>query len=492
MRHNETILIVEDEADARSYFKMVVRYLGYPAEIAEDGEEALACLDANRAISLVLLDLCMPRRDGLETLREMRNAGRRQPVIMLSGAATPTNVVQAIKAGATDFLAKPISHEDLRMAIRSALNNAPPADGPAIGGGSAPSEICLTESWMAKDMQANWRRVAAADVPLLIEGETGAGKEVLARQIHAHSPRAHKPFLKLNCAALPGELVESELFGYERGAFTSSFTSKPGKFELAQGGTILLDEIGDMDVRLQAKLLHVLQDKECERLGGRERMSLDVRVIAATHCDLMKAIDEGRFRADLYYRLNVVGLRVPPLRERKADICAAAEFFLRKHGASGPSAALLSPALRQAMLEYEWPGNLRELENMMRRLLVIEDSDELTRQLLSTSGQRAGAAGVQGEGALPGGVIRFQPSGAACSMSSGIGSSTGFPVLEKVNEAKRKAETEAILRALDASRWNRKQAAKILKIDYKALLYKMRKLEIDQSANDLRTAAGGA
>ena len=172
-------------------------------------------------------------------------------------------------------------------------------------------------------MQAAWRRVAASDVPLLIEGETGAGKEVLARQIHAHSPRAHRPFLKLNCAALPGELVESELFGYEGGAFTGAFTSKPGRFELAQGGTILLDEIGDMDVRLQAKLLHVLQDKECERLGGKDCIPLDVRVMAATHCDLMKAIDHGRFRAGLYYRLNVVALRVPALRERKADIHAA-------------------------------------------------------------------------------------------------------------------------------------------------------------------------
>ncbi len=488
MRYDKTILIVEDEADARNYFEMVVRCLGYPAEIAEDGDEALACLEANRAISLVLLDLRMPRRDGLETLREMRHTGRHQPVIMLSGAATTNNVVQAIKAGATNFLAKPISHEDLILAIRGALSDDRPApeDGPAPAG-----DVCFSQNWMGKDMQATWRRVAASDVPLLIEGETGSGKEVLARQIHAHSPRAHKPFLKLNCAALPGELVESELFGYERGAFTGAFTSKPGKFELAQGGTILLDEIGDMDVRLQAKLLHVLQDKECERLGGKDRIPLDVRVMAATHCDLMKAIDEGRFRADLYYRLNVVGIRVPALRERPADIHAAAEFFLRKHGAGGPSVSMLSPALRQAMLEYEWPGNVRELENMMRRLLVIQDAEELTRQLVSASSHRAGPP-AQGDGSRPSGVIRFQPAAAGSSVSSSMSSGTGFPILEKVNEAKRKAETEAILRALDASRWNRKQAAKILRIDYKALLYKMRKLEIDQPAGALRSAAGGA
>jgi two-component system response regulator AtoC len=474
VRQDNTILIVEDEADARNYFEMVVRCLGYPVEIAENGDEALACLDGKRAIALVLMDLLMPRRDGFDTLREMRNTGRKQPVIMLSGAATTTNVVQAMKAGAIDFLAKPISHEELRNAIRNALRD----ETPGVEAASPPAlEVCLSESWMGKDMQAAWRRVAASDVPLLIEGETGAGKEVLARQIHAHSPRARKPFLKLNCAALPSELVESELFGYERGAFTGAFTSKPGKFEMAQGGTILLDEIGDMDVRLQAKLLHVLQDRECERLGGKDRVPLDVRVMAATHCDLLKAIEDGRFRADLYYRLNVVAIRVPALRERPGDIQAAAEFFLRKHCADGPSTPFLSPALRDAMLQYDWPGNLRELENMMRRLLVMQDPDDLARQLRFRREPPVSATG--------GGVIRFQPAPQI--------SSPGAPILEKVDEARRRAETEAILRALDASHWNRKQAAKILRIDYKALLYKMRKLEIEQAGiGELRSAAGGA
>jgi len=456
MRDGKSILVVEDDADARNYLEMVVRCFGYGAAIAEDGEEALACLAANRVISLVLLDLEMPHKDGLETLREMRNAGRNQPVIMLSEAASTTNVVQAIKTGATDFLAKPIDHDHLILAIRSALEGGTQAVAPDVESHPSEPEACLTESWMGKDMRAAWRRVAASDLPLLIEGETGAGKEVLARRIHAQSPRARKPFLKVNCAALPGELAENEL---------------------AHGGAILLDEIGDMDIRLQGKLVRVLEDNECERPGGKDRIPLDVRVMAATQCDLRKAIDAGRFRADLYYRLNVVNIRVPALRERKADIPAAAEFFLRKHRTEGPSDSLLSPALRQAMLEYEWPGNLREMENMMRRLLVLQDPDEIVRQLSASA-----------HGSLPDGVIRFQPAGAASS----IGSSLGFPSLEKVNEAKRKAETEAILRALDASRWNRKQAAKILRIDYKALLYKMHKLEIDHSADDLRSAAGGA
>jgi two-component system response regulator AtoC len=411
---------------------------------------------------------------------------------MLSGAVTTNDVVHAMKAGATDFLAKPTSHEDLRDAIEGALLDRRAGFGASreyFSTEALPpgSELGASETWMGKDMQSAWCRVAASDVPLLIEGETGAGKEVLARQIHANSPRANKPFLKLNCAALPGELIESELFGYERGAFTGAFTSKPGKFELAQGGAILLDEIGDMDVRLQAKLLHVLQDNECERLGGKDSIALDVRVMAATHCDLLRAIDEGRFRADLYYRLNVVAIRVPALRERKADIGSAAEFFLAKHRRGAAATSLLTPALRAAMLEYDWPGNLRELENMMRRLLVIQDPEELTRQLLSGGANRSFGA-LQGDTSLRGGVIRFQPAAAATAAPSASGS----PILEKVNEAKRKAETEAILRALDASRWNRKQAAQILRIDYKALLYKMRKLDIDRPPAALRSAMGGA
>ena len=470
MRQDQTILIVEDEADARNYFEMVARCLGYGVAMAEDGEEALACLDSGRPIALVLMDRLMPQRDGLETLREMRNLGRHQPVIMVSGAAATADVVQAIKAGATDFLAKPVSQEDLRKAIRNALREETPSIEPAAD---------LPDIGMGREMQKAWRRVAASDVPVLIEGETGAGKEVLARQIHAYSARSHNPFLKLNCAALPGELVESELFGYERGAFTGAFTSKPGKFEMAQGGTILLDEIGDMDVRLQAKLLHVLQDRECERLGGKERVSLDVRVMAATHCDLWKAMEEGRFRADLYYRLNVVGIRVPSLRERPADIPMAAEFFLRKHYVEGAPVTLLTTALRQALLEYQWPGNLRELENMMRRLIVMQDPDGLARELRARQ-ERAAAAG---SAATAPGVIRFHAASASSSSTA--------PILEKVDEARRKAETEAILRALEATHWNRKRAAKILRIDYKALLYKMRKLEVERSVKgSVRTAAG--
>ena len=435
---DRTVLVVDGDSDARHYLEVAVLSLGLGAAGAPDGETALSLLATNRAISLVLLDLDMPPGGGLETLRQVRNAGYHQPAIIVSRSAGTGNVVRAIKAGATDFVFKPVRRDELALAIR----NACPAE----------SSVCATGDWMVKGMHSAWRQVAASELPLLIEGETGAGKEALARRIHAFSPRAEKPFVKVNCAVAAGEL---------------------GGFAPAHGGTLFLDEIGEMDVPAQAKLARFLEDKECERA---------VRVMAATRCDLRKAVEAGQFRADLYYRINVVHIRVPALRERKADIPSAAKFFLRKHTAGGSGAALLSTALREAMLEYQWPGNMRELENLMRQLAVIQDPDEIARQLVFASGHRAPVVMTPTEGALAGGVIRFQTAGAP--------SSAGFPSLEKVNEAKRRAETDAIMRALDASRWNRRQAARILRIDYKALLYKMRKLEIDHSADTLPAAVG--
>jgi two-component system response regulator AtoC len=304
-------------------------------------------------------------------------------------------------------------------------------------------------------------RVGNSDVPVLLQGETGVGKEVLARQLHARSPRARKPFLKVNCAALPSELIESELFGYERGAFTGAFRNKPGKFELADGGTILLDEIGDMDLKLQAKLLHVLQDQEFERLGGREPVRVNVRVMAATHCDLEAAVREGRFRADLYYRINVISIKIPPLRERRDEILDLAEFLLAKHAPAGCRPPAVPAVLRQALLAYDWPGNVRELENVMRRYLVLQDAEMIARELSLRS--------------------LAQPMGAVASPAVNLlEPANGTSPLRKVEEAKRHAERDAILAALNTTQWNRKQAAALLGVDYKALLYKMKKLGIGQ------------
>jgi transcriptional regulator with PAS, ATPase and Fis domain len=303
-------------------------------------------------------------------------------------------------------------------------------------------------------------QVSWSDATVLIQGETGSGKEVLARHLHVLSRRANKPFLKLNCAALPSELVESELFGYERGAFTGAFQKKPGMFELADGGTLMLDEIGDMPYNLQAKLLQVLQDQEFQRLGGKETVHVDVRVIAATHNDLEQSIANGKFRADLFYRLNVINLVVPPLRERPEDILSMAEFLMKKHANDEAPIPPLTAQLRGALLAYSWPGNVRELENVMRKYIVVSKPDMIIRDLQARSARQALTASLLNSGAAP------------------VGPAS--PILEQVTIAKEQAEREAILAALGSTRWNRKKAANILKIDYKALLYKMKKLGIDE------------
>jgi two-component system response regulator AtoC len=293
--------------------------------------------------------------------------------------------------------------------------------------------------------------------------------------LHAQSARANKAFLKLNCAALPSELVESELFGYERGAFTGAFQKKAGKFEIAEGGTILLDEIGDMDVRLQAKLLQVLQDHEFQRIGGKETIKVDVRVMAATHRDLQKAILDGSFREDLYYRLNVIALQVPPLRERREDIVPLAEFLIKKHVAPGLPAPVMTLDLKHAMMTYHWPGNVRELENIVRKFAILRDADSLASELHTKAIRKPVRPILAGEG------LGQSPEGADAS-----------PILQQVTQAKRLAETDAIVAALNSTRWNRKQAAALLKIDYKALLYKMKKLGVEDRPDPIPVEAEAA
>jgi two-component system response regulator AtoC len=285
---------------------------------------------------------------------------------------------------------------------------------------------------------------------VLLHGETGAGKEVMARKLWTYSNRVGKPFLKLNCAALPSELIESELFGYEKGAFTGAMMDKPGKFELAQDGTILLDEIGDMDTALQAKLLQVLQDGEVQPLGSSRSIKVNVRIMAATHRDLQAAITDGTFREDLYYRLSVINLTIPPLRERRHEIIPLAEQLLLRHVAPGSPAPVIPETLKQAMLEHRWPGNVRELENVMRRFLVYQDPGLLAAELTD----------------------QCQPQKPRLTVAKASGA---------VAEASRTAESKLLLDTLESVRWNRRQAAVQLNIDYKALLYKLQKHGIVES-----------
>ena len=482
-----TILVVEDEPEVRRYLEYALCCHGYTVCHADDGEEALGFLArADHDVALMLLDIMMPRKDGLQTLKELRQTHRDLPVIMLSGVSSTATVVEAMKSGASDFLAKPVDHTELTAAIEKNLRMPPP---PRVGESlpetrsavnepctaADPAECLLASTWVRR-MESFLDQIGACEAPVLIQGETGVGKEVIARLLHSRSQRAGRPFLKLNCAALPSELVESELFGYERGAFTGAFKSKPGKFEMADTGTILLDEIGDMDFKLQAKLLQVLQDHEFERLGGKGTVRIDVRVIAATHCDLERAIFEGRFREDLYHRLNVIGIQVPPLKERVDEILPLADFFLTKFATGGVPLAKITPVMREALLKYPWPGNVRELENLMRKYAVLGQPDQVADELRSrterTEALRTGAQqpGTRTEPStpLPSDTFRRKP-----------------PTMQKVSEAQRQLEAETILAALNATHWNRRHAASLLNVDYKALLYRMKKLGLENTSAEV-------
>jgi two-component system, NtrC family, response regulator AtoC len=499
------ILVAEDEPEIRDYLQLALRRPNFAIDFAENGEEVLDALAKGvNTPALVILDVVMPRKDGITTLKEIRHQNVSLPIIMLSGVSSAANMVEAMEHGANNFLTKPVSHEKLRQTVDLLLPSSPvfPASKRANGFPGKLDVNLKAGDWIRK-MDPLLKRLAACEVPILLQGETGVGKEVLARHIHHQSLRSGKIFLKLNCAALPPELVESELFGYERGAFTGAFKSTPGKFELANGGTILLDEIGDMDLRLQAKLLQVLQDGEFHRIGAKEATHVDVRVIAATHRDLEARIEQGEFREDLYYRLNVLNIVIPSLRERLDEIIPLAASFLRKHTSAGSSVPEIGPVLRTALLRHHWPGNIRELENVMRRYLVLRNPEIIVEEL-----QRVNSRVASGSLGAPSKAASEVQSRWAAGASSSDADLFGEPMtrraadqgtrllpsngqylphgaeaenseLVKLDQARKAAETDVIMKALYSTQWNRKRSAALLGIDYKALLYKMKKLGID-------------
>ncbi|MBZ5723930.1 MAG: sigma-54 dependent transcriptional regulator [Acidobacteriia bacterium] len=494
-KNGHTILLGEDDPEVRRYLEMALKCQGYAVALAKDGEEVLEHLrTSEEPVSAILLDIIMPRKDGFEALKEIRRWNSEVPVIMISAAFAPFNVVEAVRYGANDFLPKPVNPEDLRNALKSVLEGkAPSVPGQSrqTGAPATGDEIFFGAAPPMRQLQNLIGQIAWSEAPVLILGETGVGKEVIARELHAQSPRAKRPFLKLNCAALPSELVESELFGYERGAFTGAFQKKLGMFDMADGGTILLDEIGDMDFKLQAKLLQVLQDHEFQRLGGKETVRVDVRVIAATHRDLARAIEENSFREDLYYRLNLISVYVPPLRERKEDILPLAEFLVKKHSAPGASPARIPPRLQEVFLTHQWPGNIRELENVVRKFLIFRDTELIEGDLRSRVKFRTVTPPAP---AMPAADNERSWPAADMDPARVERPDPAVPILEQVSEARKQAERTAILNALNAKNWNRKQAARMLTIDYKALLYKMKKLSIrkERAAASSRRMAGAS
>jgi two-component system response regulator AtoC len=471
MSETAKILLVDDEPAMLRYIRTLLEVDDYKVETASTGEEALARVDKGMEPDLVLLDVLMPGIDGLETLEQLRQKRPGVKVVMLSCVNDTKKVVQAMRLGAHDYLTKPFQKAELDAVIDQCLGQ-----GKMTVGGEAEEvgddTFFVAASPAMRKIRSQAALVAHVDIPVLLLGESGTGKEVLARLIHKLSQRAHRTFLKVNCAAVPADLLESELFGYEQGAFTGATHAKPGKFELCNKGTILLDEIGEMPPALQAKLLHVLQDQSFSRLGSRTVIKVDVRILAATNIDIPQALAAKRLREDLYYRLNAFTLQLPPLRERKEEIPILLKHFMTRMAERYARPQLpLSPQMLEACQAHPWPGNLRELNNFLKRYLILGDANLAVAELQPRNDGN------------PGGTL-------ATSASASKSGETGGGLKSLARSAKDEAEGEAIRQALEQTNWNRKQAATLLQISYKALLYKIRQYGIAEAKSHHKLSAG--
>ena len=457
------ILVVDDEPGVLRYMRTLLEVESFRVETASSGREALTRIEKEPVPDLVLLDLLMPELDGLETLAQLRRVRPNLKVVILSCVSDPRKVVEAGRQGATDYLTKPFQKSQLDLLLKQHLAVEPSAIDVSLGhdevedlGGDL---YFLAASPRMRQIRAQVEQVAAVNVPVLILGESGTGKEIMARLIHKLSPRARRTFLKVNCAALPAELLESELFGYEAGAFTGANKSKPGKFEQCDKGTILLDEIGEMPVSMQAKLLHVLQDQQFSRLGSRSTVRVDVRILAATNINIAQALSTKKLRQDLYYRLNTLSVELPPLRERREEIPSMIRHFLARFAARYARTPLpLSPKMVDACLKYPWPGNLRELENFVKRFLILGDEKLAITDLEMPDDAHPPGPLEPGEAPEKPGDLK-----------------------SLVRNVKDEAEVHAIRHALEQTNGNRKRAAADLNISYKALLYKIRQYGLDNN-----------
>lgn len=386
----EKILVVDDELNMRLVLAAMLKKEGHQVLTAANGVEALAILKEHR-ISVVATDLKMPTLDGMGLLQKIMEYDSSIPVIILTAYGTVASAVDALKNGAFDYITKPFEQDELKNIISKALktrqldNNIAPLP----RGDKEKHRIVGTSSRISEILKIV-QKVSPADTTVLITGETGTGKELIARALHAGSPRSKQPFIKINCAAIAQNLVESELFGYEKGAFTGALTTKPGRFELAHKGTLFLDEVGEIPREVQAKLLQVIQDQSFERVGGLKTISVDVRLITATNKNLLDEIREGRFREDLFYRLNVFPIHLPPLRDRENDILLLADYFIEKSSSKlGKKNLKLAPEVRDFLMEYNWPGNIRELEHLIERMALMTEGPVISPNLIPPEMQTA-------------------------------------------------------------------------------------------------------
>jgi len=448
-----TVLIVEDEPALREALCDTLGLAGFAVEAAANGVDALERLsevDSGSRIEMVVSDVCMKPMDGFALLNHIRARRLPVPVLLMTAFGSIQKAVEAMQCGAVDYLVKPFDGPMLIDAIKRYLAASPETDAGMV----------------AVDQRSRYivslaRRVAATDATVLITGESGVGKEVLARDIHRHSPRAAQPFVAINCAAIPDNMLEATLFGYEKGAFTGAYQACPGKFEQAQGGTLLLDEISEMNLGLQAKLLRVLQEREVERLGGRKTIALDVRVLATSNRNLGEEVAAGRFREDLYYRLNVFPLHLPPLRQRRADILPLARRVLAQLAQSeGRAVPLLSVDAECRLMDYPWPGNVRELDNVIQRALILQRGNTVTVEDLQFEGDAA-----------------LCQDGEATLLDTRVASPEEPAVGRSVLEADRRGrEQQIIVETLRSLGGSRRAAAERLGISERTLRYKLAKL----------------
>jgi two-component system, NtrC family, response regulator AtoC len=460
----ESILVVDDDPSVLQYTRGLLEMAHYRVETASCGTEAVGRLQGGEKPDLILLDMSMPQMDGLRTIEGCRAVRPEQKIVVLSCDTSTSMVVEAIRRGALDYIIKPfyLSHLQALMGrwlppkakcAESAGSDCEPIDGEVFFLASSPA---------MRKIRSQVTQLAKIEIPVLLLGESGVGKEVVARLIHKLSPRANRPSVKVNCAAIPADLLESELFGYETGAFTGATKTKPGKFELCDQGTILLDEIGEMSPLLQAKLLHVLQDGQFSRLGGRSTLTADFRLLAATNINIEEAIENGTFREDLFYRLNAFTIRIPPLRERREEIEHLMRHFLSDFSSKcNQPRPQLSPRLIQACKQYHWPGNLRELGNFVKRFVVFQDEEQMISELEEKGSNLGAYAEIQRR---------------AIQVESQDNDAAGLKSLMK--DLKHSAEIKVIEEALAATNWNRKMAALRLKISCKALRYKIKQYHI--------------
>jgi two-component system response regulator PilR (NtrC family) len=454
----EKILIVDDERSMRDVLSIMLKRAGYDVTVASDGDEAIARID-KELFDLVITDLNMPKAGGLDVLKAVKETSPDSVVLIITAFASTESAVEAMKLGAYDYLPKPFQVDEVQLKIRNALGNRRLSTENMLlkreVAARTPQARLIGKSDALQKVLDVIKKVADTKSNVLICGESGTGKELVARAIHANSARARMPFVPVNCSALPETLLESELFGYMKGAFTGATTNKAGLFEVANSGSIFLDEIGETTPAIQVKLLRVLQEREFRRVGGTQDVKVDVRVIAATNRDLEKAVAEGAFREDLYYRLDVIPITLPPLRQRTEDIPLLAQHFLQKFArAGGKAAPTLSPEAEKLLMTYEWKGNVRELENLIERAVAF-----------------GGSATIKEED-VAGWLHR--PAAAARSAYPTDLPPEGLDLEHLVNAI----EKDLLLKALERAKWVKKRAAKLLQLDARSFRYRLSKFAI--------------